>query len=210
MQRKSTRHRAFDPDPDAPDRCCDHPGCSEPAGYRAPKGRDSLNNYFWFCLDHVREYNSRWDYYRGMTPGQIEAHLRADVSWQRPSWKLGTASAGGKAEFNEDDILDPLDILGATRRSRAQQARNARDRKASVEAERARTVPEPLRQPLATLDLTWPVSFDDVKTRYRNLARRHHPDTNIGDQGAEERFKTISTAYAVLRTHFTRQDDLVC
>ncbi|MBF0864513.1 MAG: DnaJ domain-containing protein [Gluconobacter potus] len=205
MQRKSTRHRAFDPDPDAPEQVCDHPGCNEPAGYRAPRGRDALRSYFWFCLEHVREYNSRWDFYRGMTPGQIEAHLRADVSWQRPSWKLGTGTAN-KAEFNEDDILDPLDILGATRHSRAERAKDAARQRASAQAA---GIPEPLRQPLATLDLTWPVSFDDVKTRYRVLARQHHPDANIGDTKSEERFKAIGSAYAVLKVHFTRQDDFV-
>ncbi|GAP24236.1 J domain-containing protein [Gluconobacter japonicus] len=203
MQRKSTRHRAFDPDPEAPDQTCDHPGCTERAGYRAPRGRDALRSYFWFCLDHVREYNSRWDFYRGMTPGQIEAHLRADTSWQRPSWKLGTGTAN-KAEFNEEDILDPLDILGASRRNRAERAKESARQRAAASGP-----PEPLRQPLATLDLSWPVSLDDVKTRYRALARRHHPDANIGDQKAEERFKAIGAAYSVLKTHFSRESEFV-
>lgn len=203
MQRKSTRHRAFDPDPEAPDQTCDHPGCTERAGYRAPRGRDALRSYFWFCLDHVREYNSRWDFYRGMTPGQIEAHLRADTSWQRPSWKLGTGTAN-KAEFNEEDILDPLDILGASRRNRAERAKETARQRAAASGP-----PEPLRQPLATLDLSWPVSLDDVKTRYRALARRHHPDANIGDQKAEERFKAIGAAYSVLKTHFSRESEFV-
>ncbi|QEH97452.1 J domain-containing protein [Gluconobacter thailandicus] len=203
MQRKSTRHRAFDPDPEAPDQTCDHPGCMERAGYRAPRGREALRSYFWFCLDHVREYNSRWDFYRGMTPGQIEAHLRADTSWQRPSWKLGTGTAN-KAEFNEEDILDPLDILGASRRNRAERAKETTRQRAAASGP-----PEPLRQPLATLDLSWPVSLDEVKTRYRALARRHHPDANIGDQKAEERFKAIGSAYAVLKTHFSRESEFV-
>ena len=203
MQRKSTRHRAFDPDPEAPDQTCDHPGCTERAGYRAPRGRDALRSYFWFCLDHVREYNSRWDFYRGMTPGQIAPHLRADPSWQRPSWKLGTGTAN-KAEFNEEDILDPLDILGASRRNRAERAKESARQRAAASGP-----PEPLRQPLATLDLSWPVSLDDVKTRYRALARRHHPDANIGDQKAEERFKAIGAAYSVLKTHFSRESEFV-
>ncbi|QDH16172.1 DnaJ domain-containing protein [Swingsia samuiensis] len=199
MQRKSTRHKAFAPDPDAPDQTCDHPGCEEPAGYRAPKGREALRSYFWFCLDHVREYNAKWDYYRGMTPGQIEAHLRADTSWQRPSWKLGTGTAR-KAEFNEDDFLDPLDILGSQKRSRAKRAQERHQKQTSLP-------PEKLRHPLATLDLKWPISFDEVKTKYRSLARKHHPDANIGDKQAEERFKAIGSAYAVLKMHFTQQTE---
>jgi molecular chaperone DnaJ len=40
-------------------------------------------------------------------------------------------------------------------------------------------------------------SLDDVKKAYRHLALRHHPDRNK-EPGAEERFKEISEAYAVL------------
>lgn len=38
----------------------------------------------------------------------------------------------------------------------------------------------------------------DIKKRYRELARKHHPDTNQGSKKAEEKFKRISEAYQVL------------
>ncbi|MCQ9154556.1 J domain-containing protein [Acidomonas methanolica] len=186
MYRKSTRHRAFDPDPAAPETVCEMPGCTARAGYRAPRSRDSLNDYVWFCLDHVRDYNARWDYYKGMSPGQIEAHIRADTAWQRPSWKLGTRAQQG---FSEEDVLDPLDLL--SRRAKARAADQAATPKP----------PPPLRQPLSTLGLDWPVSLDDLKSRYKSLARQHHPDTNGGDKAAEERFKAVNIAYAVIRAH---------
>ena len=65
------------------------PGCGAPGEYRAPKSRNQLHDYWWFCLEHVRGYNAAWDYYKGMSPGEIEAQLRADTSWQRPTWPLG-------------------------------------------------------------------------------------------------------------------------
>lgn len=166
------------------------PACDQPAGYRAPMSRDNLREYRWFCLQHVRDYNARWDYYRGMTPGQIEAHLRADVSWNRPSWRLG--AIGGKAAqaLDEERILDPLGLLRGGDAGRPHGRRHAADPR-----------PEALRQPLEALGLSWPVSMEQLKSRYKDLARRNHPDANGGDRDAEERLKTINVAYTALRAH---------
>jgi len=38
----------------------------------------------------------------------------------------------------------------------------------------------------------------EIKSAYRKLARKHHPDVNPGDRKAEEKFKEISEAYSVL------------
>ena len=40
--------------PEATGRRCDHPGCDRPGAYRAPKSPDLLDEFFWFCKDHIR------------------------------------------------------------------------------------------------------------------------------------------------------------
>ena len=193
MTRRVSRARAYAPDPAAPGRTCDHAGCPAAGEYRAPKSRRSLREYWWFCLDHVRAYNLSWDYYKGMSPGQIEAELRADLSWQRPTWPLGQGAPAGEAararwdERRAEEILrDPLGALGARRR-------DAQGRETAAPAE--------LRGPLALFDLAWATALKDVKQRYKQLAKRHHPDANGGDPAAAEQFKRISHAYATLRGH---------
>jgi molecular chaperone DnaJ len=48
------------------------------------------------------------------------------------------------------------------------------------------------------LGLSKECSSTDIKQSYRRLARQYHPDVNNGDPDAEEKFKEISEAYAVL------------
>jgi len=91
-----------------------------------------------FCLEHVRAYNAAWDFYKGMSPGEIEMQLRADTAWQRPSWPLGRL---GAVAWEDDVLRDPLNILAAGRFNRARRAE--------------KDTPPELREPLATLGLSW-------------------------------------------------------
>ncbi|MBV8911925.1 MAG: J domain-containing protein [Acetobacteraceae bacterium] len=188
MTRRNTRPRAYAPDPDAPGRTCDHPGCENAGEYRAPKSRTELNSYRWFCLEHVRAYNASWDYYKGMTPGQIEQQTRLDTGWQRPTWPLGSL---GRRGFDETDLRDPLHLLDTGRLRREQQRRA--------------NVPRELQEPVRTLGVEWPVSLDALKARYKELAKRHHPDANGGDRESEERLKLINLAYAAIRHYLTSE-----
>jgi molecular chaperone DnaJ len=56
------------------------------------------------------------------------------------------------------------------------------------------TVTDPYR----TLGVDKKASDDEIKKAYRKLARKYHPDTNQGDPSAEERFKEVQGAYAIL------------
>jgi hypothetical protein len=176
--------RKAEPDPeDMPRHACEHPGCAEPGLYRAPRDR-TLRQFLWFCLPHVRAYNAAWDYYKGMAPNEIEAHLRDDTAWQRPTWPLGRL--GGAGRFDSEILRDPLGIL----REEAPTRRRAR--------EVVETPPE-LRAALELMELTWPLDQVELRNRYKDLAKRYHPDATGGDRVAEDRLKDINRAYSLLK-----------
>lgn len=183
----------FDPPPEAPPRACDHPGCDRPGDYKAPRARDRLRDYYWFCLDHVRAYNKAWNYCQDMDETELERMLREDTVWQRPTWPMGAAGAREEAirarvyrDFGLGAEPGTEGRRRATEEGESDRARPGRD------ADRA----------LAVLDLDYPVDFDTIKARYKALVKRHHPDANGGSREAEERLKIINRAYSILKAAF--------
>ena len=42
-------------------------------------------------------------------------------------------------------------------------------------------------------------SAEEIKTRYKELVKKYHPDANGGDRGSEERFTSVVQAYQLLK-----------
>lgn len=65
--------------------------------------------------------------------------------------------------------------------------------------------------PYLLLEVPHNATIDDIKKAYRRLAKRWHPDNNGGSKDAEERFKSIQTAYECLIDPVKRAaEDLKC
>jgi hypothetical protein len=187
MARKGDRIELSATGPETPTRLCEEGGCTLAGDFRAPRDRKALNDYRWFCLDHVRAYNRAWDYYKGMGPAEIEHHLRSDAGWQRPTWPLGRL--GGANPFDNDMLRDPLGVLADTALHQARRERQKRPDEP----------PPELRAAVELLGLTWPLDAATLRARYKDLAKRYHPDANGGDRSAEDRLKDINRAYSLLR-----------
>ncbi len=176
----------------APVRVCDHPGCDAGGDFRAPKSRLDLNDYYWFCLEHIRVYNSAWNYYAGMSDGEIEAEIRSDTVWQRPSWRLGDRHGPGFAAR----IRDHFGVFA----NGAADKRTRRDGDRARDA--ARRVLSAREQALAVFEIEPPFTPVRLKARYKALVKLHHPDAHGGDRAAEEKLKIINQAYATLKASY--------
>ncbi len=171
------------PEPEA--RCCEFPGCPDDGIYPAPQARDRLNDYYWFCLEHVRAYNAAWNYYAGMSEQEVEHHRRNDTVWQRPSWPFGGPSCKRERQIEAALRQQFTGIFDDGPRS-------CRPTKPQGEQEQA----------LAVLDLEANADAIQIKARYIKLVKQLHPDANGANGGnpeAEERLKVVNLAYTTLK-----------
>ncbi|MBU3890882.1 J domain-containing protein [Methylosinus sporium] len=170
---------------------CDAPGCEAAGEYRAPMGRLREGQYFCFCLEHVREYNNSYNYFNGMSDEAVARYLKDDATTgHRPTWSMGVKR--GQASFREDPLrpdnfADPMGLY----RQRAHRAR--------PQAEASPRYSAVTIKALNALGLDETAGAEAIKTRYKELVKRHHPDANGGDRSCEERLREIIHAYKTLR-----------
>ena len=168
-------------DPKADMRVCEAKGCNEEGVFPAPRSRSALRDYRYFCLDHVRDYNKRWNYFSGMEGAALEQAIRSAATWERPSWKFGTGGAAPKPD-QFDDVFGFFES----------------ETRPSSEAILDQLDPEE-RKAWALFSLDPTASKDQIKQQYNKLVKQHHPDRHGGDPKAEEKLKEINLAYSLLR-----------
>ena len=169
---------------------CHYPDCEANGEYPAPRSRGELNSYLWFCLDHVRAYNAAWNYFAGMNDEDVEAQIRKDAVWERPTWPFGGQARNGHLK-DDGAFRDPFGFFSGPdyKDDCARTADHRLLRRGSAE-----------EKALSVLDIELPLTPERLKARYKELVKLHHPDANGGDKASEERLKRINEAYATLKS----------
>ena len=177
---------------------CAHPGCIEPGEFRAPPadGRrpsfDGPGDWRWLCLEHVRAFNSGYNYFQGMSPDEISAAQNPYGGWDRETRAF--AHNGADAPPRWADFADPLDAIGA--RFRRGTAPNGADQPRGDGRELSRED----RKSLGVLGLGIDADRRALRLRYAELVRRFHPDRNGGDRSHETALQAVIEAYTQLKS----------
>ena len=179
---------------------CQWPDCSKPATARAPKSRERLNDFYDFCQGHAGEYNKGWNFYAGMSDGEVRAAKENEaMTGGRPTWemkagkfsreaaafasKMGTANTKGAGSWQ-----DSFGLFGRRTKEQAGPAGEDTHRLGKLE-----------RAALSVLDLDARTNKAGVKARYHEMLKRFHPDLNQGDRGAEAKLQSVIKAYKTLK-----------
>lgn len=163
-------------------RRCDMPGCAAGGTHKAPKSR-SLSDYYWFCYQHVEEYNRAWDFFSGMSQKDIEGQIVRSTLWDRDTRRY-----------------DGMAALEANLYRKAWQTYHFTEKKPPKEKTTVGISSDsPEFQAMAIMGLEPPLAMTTIKMRYKELVKKYHPDVNRDDPGAEELLKSINMAYTILK-----------
>lgn len=170
---------------------CDHSGCLRAATAKAPKSRTMMNEHYHFCQPHAAEYNKQWDFFAGMSEGEIRAHQEARATGERPTWSFKadnrSREAAAAAARDQRNFADPFGIFSAAKR------------RAEANEEAGRHIGKLERNALADLDLQNDAQPTAIRARYTELVKRCHPDANGGDRSAETKLQRVIKAYKTLQ-----------
>ncbi|RMH46434.1 MAG: molecular chaperone DnaJ [Alphaproteobacteria bacterium] len=183
-KRRARGRRGFSGAVETSQRVCEHPGCNEPGKYRAPKSPDHLDEYLWFCLQHVREYNNRWNFFEGTTDAEFEALVDKDRVWGRPTRPFSARPGEETRAWSRLGIDDPMQVLG----ERA-------TRNPGKTVGHTRRLPPKERKALEILEArdTWTKA--EIRKQYKSLVKDLHPDMNGGNRADEERLQEVVWAW---------------
>ena len=168
---------------DTSNRVCDHPGCDQRGQYRAPKSPDTLDDYFWFCREHVREYNLRWNFFHGQTEDEFMDMVDNDRVWGRATKPFGKPGEEQRA-WSRLGVDDPHQILGQN--ATQNPGRGIRQ---------TRRLPPTERRALDILEARDHWTKVEIRKQYKSLVKDLHPDMNGGDRGDEERLQEVVWAW---------------
>lgn len=173
---------------------CQWEGCENPGRHKAPAGRNREGQYLWFCTDHVREYNKNYNYFSGLSDDEISKFQKESAIGNRPTWKMGTARTSSVDNATSAPVF-------STMRSGSAKSMKMRDPSLRIGgAEPIRRLKPLEAKAMRTLELDSKATPEDVRRKYKELVKRHHPDSNGGDRTSEERFRDVVQAYKLLKT----------
>lgn len=165
---------------------CSHEGCKEAGKYRAPKAPDILDDFIWFCKDHIREYNLKWNFFNTQTEAEINAQTSKDKVWERDTKPMGDPEARAWARLG---IEDPHQVLGANATQNHGKGTMG-----------ARRLPTAERKAIEILEARDHWNKTEIRKSYKKLIKVMHPDMNGGDRSQEEQLQEVVWAWDQIKS----------
>ena len=169
---------------------CDWEGCDQIGEFKAPS--KDLDNFLWFCEEHVKIYNQKWDFFDGMSQSEIENFMYDDLTFHKKTQKFGNKDTFFQKLWNnaiEDELLFFNKFKNSTSYT------GAKYNHTQVLA-------------LKKMELNTEVNWSDIRVQFKKLVKKYHPDINAGNKKYEEKLKEITLAYSFLNNSINKNTEV--
>jgi len=162
---------------------CDWNNCNNTGEYKAPIEKDNSKKYRLLCLKHIKEFNKNWNYFEKMNDAEILEFIKSDMTWHKPTQNFSAQDNFFKILWN-NALKEDLNKNGFDKNYAkiAQLNFSNKDLKAFD---------------ILGLDVT--INWENIRSKFKKLVKKFHPDMNSGNRKFEEKLKVITLAYTQLK-----------
>ena len=162
---------------------CDWKNCNNIGEYKAPVEKDNSKRYRLLCLKHIKEFNKNWNYFENMNDSEIIDFIKSDMTWHKPTQNFSAQDNFFKILWN-NALKEDLSKNGfdKSRTNLASFDFSHKDLKA-----------------FEILGLDVSINWENIRSKFKKLVKKFHPDMNSGNKNFEEKLKVITLAYTQLK-----------
>tara|TARA_Y100001970_G_scaffold278798_1_gene385024 strand:- start:6338 stop:6853 length:516 start_codon:yes stop_codon:yes gene_type:complete len=162
---------------------CDWNNCNNIGEYKAPVERDNSKKYRLLCLEHIKEFNKNWNYFENMNDAEIIDFIKADMTWHKPTQNFSAQDNFFKILWN-NALKEDLIKNGIDKRQIKLAHFNFSDKDLKA---------------FEILGLDVSINWENIRSKFKKLVKKFHPDMNLGNKKFEEKLKVITLAYTQLK-----------
>ena len=162
---------------------CDHKSCKKIGKYKAPTEKDNSKKFKWLCLDHIKEFNRSWDYFKGMSDQEVCEFLKSDITWHKPTQSFSSPDNF----FNilwKNTLSEEVSILSNGYGNKINKKINFSDKD---------------KEAFNIIELEIGTKWKIIQNQFKILVKKYHPDMNAGNKKFEEKLKIVTLAYTQLK-----------
>ena len=156
---------------------CEQSNCNKPGVYKAPKSTSSTEQYN-FCLEHVRIYNKRWNFFAGKSQKEIYDYQKNELYQNKPTSPM-SEQIHSKIKFDYSYVFEEKFEKFQNREKKCKE--------------------NDFDEALKLFNLQLPFTVSQLKKKYNILVKKNHPDIHGGDIKKESLLKKINIYYKNLK-----------
>ena len=166
---------------------CDYKNCKKIGQYKAPIEKDNSKKFRWLCLEHIKEFNKKWDYFTGMSEKQISEFIKSDMTWHKPTQSFGSSDNFFNILWN--NVLRDQEGIFAHPKIKKQNFKIKSFNEKDINA-------------FKIMELKVGSKWLEIQKQFKMLVKKFHPDMNSGNKIFEDKLKSITLAYNQLKTTY--------